>query len=140
MLLFEVIKASFIMQLFKIRLPLLAAIVTLVFTVGTTAFTKIGNPLATYTFAYQLSTFDQADVENQANWALGAPNCNGQKIKACQMTVDASYTHIDPISQQRVLNTTPTQGSVLDIQTGTNDGGQNFYVKQTTDATVSNKN
>jgi hypothetical protein len=128
------------MRIFKIKLPLLAAITAVVFTVGTTAFTKIGNPPATYTFAYQLSTFDQANVENQANWTLGTPNCNPNNVKACQMTVDAAYTHINPLTQQPELNTTTSQGPVLDIQTGTSNQ-TDFYVEATTDATnIINKN
>lgn len=128
------------MSLFKIKLPLLAAIAGVACAVGTTAFTKVSNPPDAYTFAYQPNDFQKSSVEKPENWALGSSDCNGQN-QACQMTVDESYTHVDPLSQQRVLNTNSSQGSVLDIQTASNDGGQNYFVTNSTDATdIKSKN
>ena len=122
----------------KIKMPLVAAIVTLAFTIGTTAFTKVAPDADTYSFTYQLTTYDQEDVADPSNWDIGSANCTTGE-KACQMIVADQYTHQNPLSGERELNTTTAQGNVLTIETESTDG-TNYKVASTTDATVANKN
>lgn len=89
------------MNKFKIKLPMAAIIAAIVLAFATTAFTVSTKPLTTYTFGYMLSAYDQQDVQNVANWATGSPSCSGSN-KACQITVDPAYTHMQ--GSVRVLN------------------------------------
>jgi hypothetical protein len=128
-------------MLHKIKLPMIAAIAAFVFTVGTTAFTKVSNPPATFMFAYQpTNDFSQSQVEDIANWAIGSPSCSGVN-KACEIEVDQADTHVE--QNTRVLNDASFQDHVTiaaapgltDPTTYRVDGSQSLNI-----LSVANKN
>ena len=87
----------------------ISGVIAVLIAVAAFAFTKPENkvkPSTTYTFFYNSSSYLQPDVQDRQKWLIGTGSgCSGLQNKACQMEVTDSYTHIDPDSGDRVLNT-----------------------------------
>lgn len=100
----------------------LSGILAVIIAVGAFAFTaprKTIKPTSTYTFFYNSSSYLQPDVQNRQKWLIGTgTGCSGLQNKACQMEVTEPYTHIDPISGDRVLNTSGANEVVISAVKG----------------------
>lgn len=98
----------------------ITGILAVVIAISAFAFTKPQEEKknsTTYTFSYApTSDFSQAAVELKSNWESNTtpPSpCLGTANKACQADIDEIYTHDE--GGVRVLNTSTSQGSVLNI-------------------------
>lgn len=95
----------------------LTGIIAVIIAVGAFAFTKPENrvkPPTTYSFFYNSSSYLQQDVQDRQKWLIGTGSgCSGLQNKACQMEVTDSYTHLDPDSGDRVLNTSGASEVVI---------------------------
>lgn len=117
----------------KYGLNLLAVVIAL----GAVAFKKdkaFNPPPTSHTFYYQApgtNPYSETNVESKANWISNpgtVPDCDGS-AKACQMSVDDTYTEI--VNNVRVFK---TSGSVATIDAIVGSGSN--YVPTTAGSSV----
>lgn len=94
-------------------------LLAVVIAVSSVAFKAPAKKTATKLFAYSGANYQEANVENPANWTyIGSanPNCSVSNIKACEIEVNDALVNPD--------NTLPSSFSIIATASSTNV----FYV------------